>query len=129
VADQVSRLCQDGSAKLPTFLLPVVRDQLARQGPIRLSALAVASWCAYLAGGVLDGLGTEPAPDSLLATAREHARAAAVDPTEFLRLRPVFGDLDRDERFVGGFLDAHHRLRDAGVRRAIEAALDPSATA
>lgn len=123
VADQVSRLCQDGSAKLPTFLLPVVRDQLARGGPIRLAALAVASWCTYLAGGIPGGVVGDPAPDPLLDTARERARAAIVDPTAFLGLRPVFGDLDSDERFVAAFVDAHQRIRDAGVRRAIEAAL------
>jgi mannitol 2-dehydrogenase len=128
VADQISRLCQDGSVKLPTFLLPVVRDQLARQGPIRLAALAAASWCTYLAGDVPGGTAGEPAPDPLLDTAREHARAATVDPTEFLRLRAVFGDLDRDERFVGAFVDAHQRIRTAGVRRAIEVALAPSTT-
>ncbi|MFA9443997.1 mannitol dehydrogenase family protein [Egicoccus sp. AB-alg6-2] len=125
VADQVSRLCQDGSAKLPTFVLPVVREQRTRQGPIGIAALAVASWCVYLAGGVGD-IVTEPAPDPLLDTLSLHARAADDDPREFLRLRRVFGDLDRDERFVAAFLDAHRRLRDGGVRRAIEAAIDGS---
>lgn len=125
VGDQVSRLCQDGSAKLRTFLLPVVRDQLARQGPIGVAALVVAGWCAYLAGGVPGGVPVVAASDPLLDEARELARAAVGDPTAFLRLRAVFGDLAREQRFVAAFVAAHERLHRDGVRAALAAAVDP----
>ena len=50
IGDQISRLCLDGSAKFPKFLLPTVRAQLAIDGPVGASALALAGWCRYLLG-------------------------------------------------------------------------------
>ena len=49
VRDQIARLCIDGSAKFPTFLLPTVGFQLEHDGPIARSALALAGWAQYLA--------------------------------------------------------------------------------
>jgi len=50
IGDQISRLCLDGSAKFPKFLLPTLRAQVAADGPVALSALALAGWCDYLNG-------------------------------------------------------------------------------
>ena len=49
INDQVARLCMDGSMKLPKFILPSIKEQLAQNGPIKYLSLAVASWCHYLA--------------------------------------------------------------------------------
>lgn len=124
IGDQVARLCLDGSPKFPKFLLPTVHAQLAAGGPIRLSALALAGWCAYLGGRTEHGTPLEPAPDPLLGQAQHFAAASEDDPTAFLAFRAVFGDdLPRNERFVAAFTDALTALRTGGVHSAIDAAL------
>src|SRR5581483_10554909 len=48
VRDQIARLCIDGTAKFPSFLIPTVEIELARGGPVACAALALAAWCRYL---------------------------------------------------------------------------------
>ena len=50
VRDTVARLCVDSSDRIPKWLLPVIRDNLANGGPVRLSAATVASWARYAEG-------------------------------------------------------------------------------
>jgi mannitol 2-dehydrogenase len=42
VRDTVARLCADGSDRIPRWLVPVIRQQLATGGEIRRSAAVVA---------------------------------------------------------------------------------------
>src|SRR5260370_21725899 len=44
VRDTIARLCAQSSDRIPQWLLPVVRQQLAAGGPLRPSAAVVASW-------------------------------------------------------------------------------------
>lgn len=126
IGDQISRLCLDGSAKFPKFLLPTVRAQLARGGPIELSALALAGWCAYLVGVADDGGPISHASDSDLETARSYAAASAEEPSRFLEYRSVFGDdLSLEPRFVAAFETALRSLRSVGVRSTIDAVVTP----
>lgn len=120
VGDQISRLCLDGSAKFPKFLLPTIRHQLAIGGPVERSALALAGWCEYLAT-------TEhPSADPHLALAVGHATASLDDPRAFLTFTEVFGtDLAESETFATAFASALSAIRSNGVQSAI-AALDPS---
>ena len=119
IGDQISRLCLDGTAKFPKFLLPTVRAQLAAGGPVGLSALALAGWCEYLTGpsGRL-------AADPLLDEAVHRAKKSQSEPTAFLEFPEVFDDdLIRNEPFVAAFTDALGLIRERGVPSAIEAAL------
>lgn len=126
IRDQIARLCQDGTAKFPKFLLPTVRTQLEAGGPIELSTLALAAWCLYLRGGE-DENGTviEVSYDSGRDWAMASAAASVDDPASFLELPAVFGrDLPQNERFVAAFTDAIHRLGSDGVAASINATLD-----
>lgn len=121
IGDQISRLCLDGSAKFPKFLLPTVRAQLARGGPIELSALALAGWCSYLVGVADNGAAISHASDPDLETARSYAAASAMEPANFLAYRPVFGDdLALEPRFVEAFGNALRSLRSTGVRSTLD---------
>ena len=40
VRDQIARLCIDGTAKFPSFLIPTVERQLELDGPLECAALA-----------------------------------------------------------------------------------------
>lgn len=116
VGDQIERLCLDGSAKFPKFLLPTIRAQLVGDVRIERSALALAGWCEYLRTA------PSPASDPLLATAIEHAEASLADPSSFLGFYAVFdddlaGSAILRERFVASL----SRLRDSGVQFALAA--------
>jgi len=129
IRDQITRLCQDGTAKFPKFLLPTVRAQLEVDGPIELSALALAGWCLYLRAGDNENgspmdVSSDPAGDTAMAL----AAASVGDPTSFLGMPAVFGeDLPRNARFVAAFTVALDRLQTDGVAASINATLDAHA--
>ena len=50
VRDTIARLCAESSDRIPKWLLPVVRAQLAAGGPITRCAAVVASWARYAEG-------------------------------------------------------------------------------
>ena len=50
VGDTVARKCAFTSDRIPTFLLPVIREQLASGGELTRSAAVVASWARYAEG-------------------------------------------------------------------------------
>jgi mannitol 2-dehydrogenase len=50
IRDTIARLCAESSDRIPKWLLPVVRDQLAGGGDIARSAAIVASWARYAEG-------------------------------------------------------------------------------
>lgn len=130
IGDQISRLCLDGSAKLPKFLLPTVRAQLDADGPVALSALAIAGWCEYLNGTTEAGTEITHANDPHLDVAIAQARRSQTDPAAFLAWPEVFGsDLSSPGRFADAFVDALSRLRSQGVRSAIETTLQEVAGA
>ena len=48
-ATRSPRLCIDGTAKFPKFLVPTIERQLELGGPVECAALALAGWARYLA--------------------------------------------------------------------------------
>lgn len=120
IGDQIARLCLDGSAKFPKFLLPTIRTQLERGGRIELGALALAGWCEYLLRPA-----EQLAADPLLDTARRHAERSRQDPAAFLDFVEVFGDdLPRSQRFSDAFAHSLRLVRERGVPSAIDITLD-----
>ncbi len=99
VADPLARICQRGSTKVPTYLLPSLREALARNRPAELLTLAVAGWFRYLRAVDLDGapITVEDARSDRL---QALARAGGDDPRPLLTVREVFGDLGEAQWFV-----------------------------
>ncbi|NNE72949.1 MAG: mannitol dehydrogenase family protein [Acidimicrobiales bacterium] len=121
IRDQIARLCLDGSAKFPKFLLPTVRAQLDTGGPVALSALALAGWCQYLTGRSQNDKAIEPSPDPLLADARRYASASLDEPERFLDFDAVFERaLAGDDRFRAAFVHALTSLREDGVQHTLK---------
>ncbi|WP_027483004.1 mannitol dehydrogenase family protein [Deinococcus pimensis] len=112
IEDTLARLVVEGSERIPKFVLPVVRAQLATNGDIHRSALIVAAWSAYAAAV---GEGRFPA---LVDPRAERVTRAALDDAErpgaFLDLHDVFGDLTHDARFRRAYLTARDTLHRDG---------------
>jgi mannitol 2-dehydrogenase len=121
VRDQIARLCIDGTAKFPSFLIPTIETQLDRGGPIECATLALAAWARYLA--------TVPpalrAPDSRGDRAAALAEVALAKPLAFLELDEVFtARLRASERFRDKFSAAAADLEQRGPWGAIETVID-----
>jgi mannitol 2-dehydrogenase len=120
VRDTLDRICTDASDRIPKFLLPVLRANLASGGRIRRTVTVLAAWARSLEGTDDTGRPIEIVDarrDSLVAAARRQVE----DPLAVVRDRLVFGDLVDDHRFVATYLDALSSLREHGVRATIEA--------
>ena len=119
VRDTIARLCADSSDRIPKWLLPVVRKQLANGGEIRRSAAVVASWARYAEG--IDEAGqpievVDRLRDSLMRAARRQRE----DPDAFIANRHVFGDLVDSKPFVTAYRSALASLHQRGARATLE---------
>ncbi len=127
IGDQIARLCLDGSSKFPKFLFPTIEAQLAQDGPIALSALALAGWCQYLGGATQDGAPIDISADPLKDTAIALAEQSVADPSAFLNFDGVFpASLRDDDRLRSAFTAALQALRSGGVKAAIDEVLATS---
>jgi mannitol 2-dehydrogenase len=120
IKDRLSRICLESSAKIPKFLLPTIKEQLARGGPILRSTLVVAAWSRYLELAVSPGYPYE-IEDKMKDVLCESAMASlSGDPLAFLRIEAVFNDLVHNKRFVDSYLLIVGSLRKNGVEKTIK---------
>jgi mannitol 2-dehydrogenase len=119
VGDTIPRLAQDGSNRQPKFILPSTRDRLTAGAEVTGLALVSALWCRYCAGltdagepFVLD----DPNASRLVPA----ALAAKDDPSAFLNLRDVFGDVSDNPLFRSRFGGALRGLWDEGTRATLK---------
>ncbi len=119
VRDTIARLCAESSDRIPKWLLPVVREQLATGGEIRRSAAAVASWARYAEGVDEQGEPIEVV-DRLRDSLTKLARRQREDPDAFIANRDVFGDLAGDGRFAAAYRSALASLHERGARTTLQ---------
>ncbi|MFD2090925.1 mannitol dehydrogenase family protein [Blastococcus deserti] len=117
IADTLDRIRADASDRIPQFLLPVLRANLAAGREIRRSVAVLAAWARSAEGVDDDGR-----PIELIDSRAETltARARSGDPLAFVADREIFGDLVDDERFVSAYLETLAALRTRGVRATLE---------
>jgi mannitol 2-dehydrogenase len=116
VRDQIARLCNDGTAKFPTFLIPTIARQLELDGPIAGATLALAGWARYLAVTPRDEQSFDASGD----LARTWAAKAVNDPAAFLGFDTVFPpELASSERFREQFVHAAQNLERSGPLQAM----------
>jgi fructuronate reductase/mannitol 2-dehydrogenase len=118
IADQLTRLCRRGSNKMPSYLLPSIREALEASRPHSLMTLAVAGWFRYLQGKDYAGepINVEgPRTAEFVRLAQEHG----MDPRPLLTVRDVFDSLPDNPSFVRDLHVASEALR-AGPRETIE---------
>jgi mannitol 2-dehydrogenase len=120
IGDTLARLAFDGSERLPKWLLPVVRKNLAAGGEVRRSAAVVAGWARYS-----EGVDEEGRPIAIVDRRSErllaNARRQREDPLAFIADRELFGDLVDDERFTAPYLATLASLHQHGARATLEA--------
>ena len=124
IADQLLRIGTDGSARIPKFVLPSIREQLARNGPIDCLAFTVAAWIHVIALEPKEA-GSAPLTDPLLQSLQCSARRGGADPRPVLAMREIFEpELAASERLqntLGRYLEL---FRAQGPEQALEELLN-----
>ena len=108
-----------GSDRIPKFLFPAIRAELAAGGEIRRSAAVVASWARYAEGIDEQGQPIE-ITDRLAGRLTRAARRQREDPLAFISDRDLFGDLADDNRFATAYTWALASLHRGGARATLE---------
>jgi mannitol 2-dehydrogenase len=118
VRDTIRRLCLDGSNRQPKFIVPTIRDRLARGQSVTGLALVSAAWCRYCAGTTDSGAPIEPNDDAWPRLAAA-ARASQADPRAWLAMRDIYGDVGEHPVLVDAFSAALRTLARDGAARAL----------
>ena len=122
VRDTLARLGADTSDRIPKWVVPVARENLAAGRPATLAAAICASWARYA-----EGVDEHGAPmrivDRRLERLQAAARAQGGDELAFLRDTDLFGDLVEQPGFTGPYLRALRALRRHGAQEALRAVL------
>jgi mannitol 2-dehydrogenase len=114
VRDTVARLCAESTDRIPKWVLPVLRENLAHGGPIGRTTAIVASWARYAEGTDERGdpiVIVDRLADQVIAAAARQAH----DPLALVRLPALFGDLVRDERFTRSYERILASLHEVGA--------------
>jgi len=123
IADQLERVCSDGSSKFPKFIVPTINGLIADGRETKRAALVVAAWALYLKG--VDEHGdTYSIPDPRA----EFCQALVADDVlitqRLLAVEEIFGTaIPRSAEFVAAFEWCCNSLREVGVSRTLERVL------
>ncbi|WP_315918496.1 mannitol dehydrogenase family protein [Mesorhizobium sp. SP-1A] len=118
IGDTVRRLCLDGSNRQPKFIIPTIADRLKAGRGVAGLALESALWCRYCFGTTDSGAVTEPNDpnwDRMQATAKK----AKDDPSAWLAMEDIYGDVGHAPAFVQAFSHALKELWANGTRETL----------
>ncbi len=116
INDQVTRICSEGSAKIPKWLLPSIQQLLDKGAPTHLLSLVIASWIFYLGQGVDQSGRALDIVDARATELTRLAKEAGPDPRPILALKSIFGErLPANPGFVLAVETALHMLSSIGA--------------
>jgi len=122
IVDTVRRVAFDGSSRQTGFILPTLRDALAKGDPVEGLALSQAIWARMCEGTRQDGSAIAP-NDPIWDSLNRAAKAARRDPEAWLNQRDLYGDLGGHAAFRESFVRQLGLIWDLGVEAALEAYL------
>ncbi|SDY45355.1 mannitol dehydrogenase family protein [Pseudomonas sp. NFIX28] len=123
IADQLERVCSDGSSKLPKFTVPTLNRLIAEERNPERAALVVAAWALYLKGVDENG-DTYAIPDPRAAFCQALVADDGAISQRLLAVEEIFGSaIPNSPAFVEAFERCYTSLRDNGVSRTLERVL------
>ncbi|UCJ17796.1 mannitol dehydrogenase family protein [Pseudomonas sp. MM211] len=123
IADQLERVCSDGSSKFPKFIVPTINRLIEDGRPLERAALVVAAWALYLKG--VDEKGTryripDPRAEFCQALVQDDDRVSE----RVLGVEVIFGTaIPQSAAFVTAFELCYDSLRKLGVTRTLQTLL------
>ncbi|WP_419806213.1 mannitol dehydrogenase family protein [Terriglobus sp.] len=122
INDQVTRICSEGSAKHPKWLLPSIVDLNRKGGRTKLLSLVVAAWIFYLGHGRNERGEPLEILDARAGELTKLAASADLSPVPVLQVRTIFGEqLPANAAFVKAVEKAMRSLAAEGTRSTIQA--------
>ncbi|WP_010261885.1 mannitol dehydrogenase family protein [Treponema primitia] len=120
IADTVLRLCEDGSTKIPNFIINPLVELIHSDGKHKAVTAALAGWARFLAGTGEDGQAI-PIKDGAGQAAIDAAKTARNNPENFLRVIGVH-DLKEEEftKLTGVFKGYLESFYTQGARKTLE---------
>lgn len=123
IADQLERVCSDGSSKFPKFTIPTINRLIADGQETKRAALVVAAWALYLKGVDENG-DTYSIPDPRAAFCQALVADDVLITQRLLEVEEIFGTaIPRSAEFVAAFEWCCNSLREVGVTRTLERVL------
>ncbi len=121
IGDHLSRICSESSSKIPKFLLPTIREQLEKDGPVEKGILVIAAWCRCLelAGAPQYNIDIQDKLGSILK--RNAMESLHDDPLAFIKTEEIFSGLTGSKRFVDTYLRSIDMIRKKGIEEAVKA--------
>ncbi|HEX4550311.1 mannitol dehydrogenase family protein [Pseudomonas sp.] len=120
IADQLERVCSDGSSKFPKFTIPTINRLIADGRETKRAALVVAAWALYLKGVDENG-DTYAIPDPRAEFCQGLVADDALITQRLLAVEEIFGTaIPRSAAFVAAFEWCCNSLREVGVTRTLE---------
>ena len=123
IVDTTRRVAADGSARHIEFVLPALREALAKSTSFEGLALAEALWARMCAGTREDGSAIEP-NDPFWHQLQDVAQLARSNPEAWLNQNQFYGDLAGNAIFAPVFAKWLRLIWESGTEVAIRAYLD-----
>ncbi len=124
IADQLERVCSDGSSKFPKFTIPTINRLIADGRETKRAALVVAAWALYLKGVDENG-DTYSIPDPRATFCQALVADDALITERLLAVEEIFGTaIPHSAAFVAAFEWCCESLREVGVTRTLQRILD-----
>jgi mannitol 2-dehydrogenase len=123
IADQLERVCSDGSSKFPKFTVPTINRLIADGRETERAALVVAAWALYLKG--VDENGDRYSiPDPRAGFCQALVADDGLISQRLLGVEEIFGTaIPESTEFVAAFERCFNSLREVGVTRTLERVL------
>ncbi len=120
VSDQISRLCGDGAAKFPVYVMPIAAKMVAGGDDMVRIAYLIAAYRHYLKYQIDDkGVGYEIFEPCI--TADDKAKIESDDAKLFLAASPfVAVDLAANNAFVECYLSMVEKIKESGAMTILE---------
>ena len=123
IIDTTRRVAFDGSSRQPGFLIPSIRDGIINAKPIDGLALIQASWARMCEGTREDGTLIAP-NDPFWNELQAKAKAARSNPSVWLEMDQIYGNLAKEPRFANSFETWLDVIWNQGLDKAIEIYLE-----
>ena len=91
INDRVARLCSEGSAKMPKWVLPSVTELAEKRSSTKLLSLVIAAWIKYLQSPVDERGRTIEVVDARAEELKRTVKSLGDDPRPFLAMQSLFG--------------------------------------
>jgi len=91
INDRVARLCSEGSAKLPKWVLPSVVELAEKRSSTKLLSLVIAAWIKYLQSSTDERGNAIEIVDARADDLKHVAKSIGNDPRPFIAMKSLFG--------------------------------------